>query len=63
MATEELQGADLDSWKACHSQVQNLGFSEEEADKFLTKAFAWKRGYWGPEKKKPEVPTVEQVQP
>ena len=60
-ATEELQGGHLDSWKACQAQVQELGFSEEEADKFLTKAFAWKKGYWGPEKKQPEVPSTEQV--
>ena len=38
-----------------------MGFSAEDADKYLTKAFGWKKGYWGSEKKQPEVPTTEQV--
>ena len=61
VTADELEGADLESWKACQTKVEDLGFSAEEADKFLTKAFAWKKGYWGPDKKQPEVPSTEQV--
>ena len=60
-AREELQGADLESWNAVQSEVEEMGFSAEEAEKVLIKAFAWKKGYWGSEKKEPEVPTVTQA--
>ncbi|KAK9795935.1 hypothetical protein WJX73_007920 [Symbiochloris irregularis] len=60
-SVEELEGAELESWKACMSQVQDMGFSEEDAQKYLEKAFAWKRGYWGPEKKEPEVPSTDKL--
>ena len=51
-----MKGDDLEQWHACQSKVQDLGFSSEEAEKFLNKAFAWQQGYWGPEKPKPEEP-------
>ena len=61
MATEELEGEELEQWHACQGKVEELGFSPEDAVKFLNKAFAWQKGYWGPEKPKPEAPTTSQV--
>ncbi|KAK9848664.1 hypothetical protein WJX84_010343 [Apatococcus fuscideae] len=61
VATEELKGEELEQWNACQSKVEELGFSSEEAVKFLNKAFAWQKGYWGPEKTKPEAPSTAQI--
>ncbi len=61
VATEELKGEELEQWNACQSKVEGLGFSPEDATKFLNKAFAWQKGYWGPEKPKPEPPSTSQV--
>ena len=61
VATDELKGEELEQWNACQSKVEELGFSADEAVKFLNKAFAWQKGYWGPEKPKPEAPSTAQV--
>lgn len=47
-AAEELQGEDLKSVKAVQTQIQGFGFSDEEANTFINKAFAFRKGYWGP---------------
>eukprot|EP00249_Psilotum_nudum_P011217 c23032_g1_i3 orf=125-838(+) len=52
-SSELLKEKDLDKWHAAMEPLLGLGFSEEEADAFLGKAFGWTHTpYWGEGKAK-----------
>lgn len=56
LSKSELSDAEQVAWQASCEQVIDLGFSSEEADSMMLKAFGWKRSsYWG-EDRKPTVP-------
>jgi len=41
------------SWQACVQHIQSLGFPEEDADRFVQRAFGWgakAKSYWRHEK-------------
>ncbi|KAK9758189.1 hypothetical protein RND81_01G213800 [Saponaria officinalis] len=56
-----LDDDDTEKWAACRECLSTFGFSQEEQDKILGKAFGQVRSpYWG-EERKPEIPNHETV--
>ena len=62
MPTEVLTGDDLESWTTTTTMVQEAtGFTAEEADEVVTRAFGWGSQLYWRKSKVQEVPQVEQV--
>lgn len=51
----------VDKFKACTERISGLGFDEEDSERVVGQAFGWgKQAYWL-NKKKDQVPNLEQV--
>ncbi|PWZ54159.1 hypothetical protein Zm00014a_019773 [Zea mays] len=60
-AADQAQASTLDVDEECKRVLTPLGFSSEDAEKMLKKAFGWTHSpYWSEEREK-EVPTAEAV--
>lgn len=59
---ERLSTQALTEWNSCLQLLSNLGFSKEDADKYITRAFGWStQAYWRSEKVE-VAPDAAQVQ-
>jgi len=52
----------VDKFKACTERISGLGFDEEDSERVVGQAFGWgKQAYWL-NKKKDQVPNLEQIE-
>lgn len=60
---DALEGESLEKWTSCVGRVEELGLESPEAETVVGQAFGWgKQSYWL-NKKKDQVPDLEQVTP
>lgn len=59
--SDALEGETMDKWTTCVNRIEEIGLEGADAETVVGQAFGWgKQSYWL-NKKKEEVPELEQV--
>lgn len=58
---ERLSGEDAEQWAACLEEVKKVGYSDDEANALLERAFGWRTQTFWRGLKKEEVPKADSV--
>ena len=61
VVNDALEGETMDKWTTCVNRIEELGLEGGDAETVVGQAFGWgKQSYWL-NKKKEEVPSLDQV--